>query len=343
MNINEKNKTGTILRIQRMSTEDGPGIRSTVFFKGCPLSCLWCHNPESISPRVQIHWEKIRCIGCLSCTEACTKGALAASDCGIVIDRSACDSCGACVQACPSSAMDAYGEVINPPDLVREVLKDKAYFRSSGGGLTLSGGEPAMQSAFAQELFSLLGKEGISTALDTCGQCSWETLAALLPDTDLVLYDLKEIDPDRHKKFTGQSNTRILENIILLARLVREQGRPGELWIRTPLIPGCTATPENIRGIGAFIQMHLGREVRRWELCTFNNLCIHKYESLGITWDFSKTGLLSADEAEYFASLARESGVDPAIVRVSGPVREVDPDEAPEDRIPKDSIQGGAC
>ena len=239
--------------------------------------------------------------------------------------------------------MDAYGEVINPQDLVREVLKDKAYFRSSGGGVTLSGGEPAMQSVFAQELLSLLGKEGIPTALDTCGQCSWETLAALLPDTDLVLYDLKEIDPDRHKKFTGVSNTRILENIISLTRWMKEQDRPGELWIRTPLIPGCTATPENIRGIGAFIQKHLGQEVRRWELCTFNNLCINKHESLGITWDLGKTALLSADEAESLASLARESGVDPTIVRVSGPVREVDPDEAPEDRTNEDSIQVGAC
>jgi pyruvate formate lyase activating enzyme len=247
------------------------------------------------------------------------------------------------VQACPSAALDAYGEIITAPDLVRAVLKDRAYFQSSGGGVTLSGGEPAMQPVFALEVFSLLSKEGISTALDTCGQCSWETLEALAANADLVLYDVKEIDPDRHKRFTGHSNTRILENIIALARLVRKQGRPRELWIRTPLIPGCTATPENIRGIGAFVQKHLEGEVSRWELCTFNNLCLHKYESLGITWDLGKTALLSADETEYFANLARESGVDPAIVRVSGPTREVAPDKAPEDNLHKSAIQGGAC
>jgi pyruvate formate lyase activating enzyme len=342
MGSDKKNITGTILRVQRMSTEDGPGIRSTVFFKGCPLACLWCHNPESISPRVQIHWEKIRCIGCHSCSGVCTKGALTAGDCGIVIDRSVCDSCGACVEACPSAALDAYGEMNNPPDLVHEVLKDKAYFQSSGGGVTLSGGEPTMQPTFARELLSLIRKEGVPTALDTSGQCSWETLASLAADTDLVLYDLKEIDPDRHKIFTGQSNDRILQNIIALARLVREHGRPRELWIRTPLIPGYTATPENIRGIGAFIQKHLEGEVRRWELCTFNNLCIHKYESLEITWGLARTPLLSADEAQYLATLARESGVDPAIVSVSGPQRVAGPNEATEDETPKARIQGGA-
>jgi pyruvate formate lyase activating enzyme len=265
-----------------------------------------------------------------------------ANDGGIVIDRPACDCCGLCVRACPSSALDNYGESINSQDLLREVLKDRAYFQSSGGGVTLSGGEPALQSAFAQELFSLLSREGIATALDTCGQCSWETLEALLPETDLVLYDLKEIDPDKHNRYTGRSNTRILENIISLASLMREQGRPRELWIRTPLIPGCTATPENIRGIGDFIQKELGNQVRRWELCTFNNLCTHKYESLGITWDFCKTALLSADEAASLARLARESGVDPAIVHVSGPLREVAPDDTPEDETNKSSVPGGA-
>ena len=325
-----------------MSTEDGPGIRSTVFFKGCPLSCLWCHNPESISPRIQIHWEKIRCIACHSCKEACTQGAITEGDSGILIDRIACDSCGICVQACPSAALGAYGEVIYPHDLVHEVLKDRAYFQSSGGGVTLSGGEPAMQPAFTQELLSLFRKEGIPIALDTCGQCSWETLAMLAADADLVLYDLKEIDPAKHKRFTGQSNARILENVIALARVMREQGRPRELWIRTPLIPGYTATPENILGIGAFIQGHLEGEVHRWELCTFNNLCIHKYESLGIAWDLGKASLLTADETQNLANRARESGVDPSIVSVSGPQRVVDPKEEPQDGTSKAMSRCGA-
>lgn len=343
MSTNEKNITGTILRIQRMSTEDGPGIRSTVFFKGCPLACVWCHNPESISPRVQIHWEKTRCIGCRSCIEACIKGALAVTETGIAIDRSECDSCDACVQACPSTAMEIYGEACELNDLVREVLKDKAYFQKSGGGVTLSGGEPTMQPLFAKELLSTFKQGGIHTALDTCGQCPWETLDALLPHTDLVLYDLKEIIADKHKEFTGVSNTRILENLIPLRRFMKEHSLPGELWIRTPLIPGCTATPENLRGIGIFIKEHLGPSVSRWELCTFNNLCINKYEGLGINWDFRKAGLLSRDEAEHLTCLARESGVDPGIVHLSGPMREVCPDESLEDKTHTGIARSSPC
>jgi pyruvate formate lyase activating enzyme len=311
-----------------MSTEDGPGIRSTVFFKGCPLNCVWCHNPESIRPQMQLHWEKVRCIGCRSCVEACAKGVLTAADSGITINRPVCDSCGACVRACPSTALEFYGDVTSFVDLLPEVLKDEAYFRKSGGGVTLSGGEPTMQPLFAKELLSALRKTGIHTALDTCGQCSWETLAMLLPDLDLVLYDVKEIDPEKHKKFTGVSNTRILENLIGLARAVIEQGRPRKLWIRTPLIPGCTATEENLRGIGAFIREHLKPHIGRWELCTFNNLCIHKYEGLGIDWNFSKTAMLSPDAAERFASCARDSGVDPGIVHLSGPTSLINPEQA---------------
>ena len=328
MSANEKNISGTILRIQRMSTEDGPGIRSTVFFKGCPLSCVWCHNPESISPKVQVHWAKTRCIGCRSCIEACSKGALAMAQSGIVIDRLACDSCAACVQACPSTAMDIYGEDCKPNDLAREVMKDKMYFQKSGGGVTLSGGEPTMQPLFTKELLSAFKQSGLHTALDTCGQCSWETLESLLPYTDLVLYDLKEIDTDRHKELTGVSNTRILENLIGLGHSMKERGMPGELWIRTPLIPDCTATPQNIKGIGVFIKEHLGEIVSRWELCTFNNLCTHKYESLGIDWAFKKTGLISHEEARNLASLARDSGVKTEIVHLSGPMRNADSTES---------------
>jgi pyruvate formate lyase activating enzyme len=324
--------TGTILRIQRMSTEDGPGIRSTVFFKGCLLACVWCHNPESISARLQLHWEKTKCIGCRSCIEACIKGALAAMETGMAIDQSKCDSCGACSQACPSTAMEIYGDACDLNDLVHEVLKDETYFQKSGGGVTLSGGEPTMQPLFAKAVLSTFKQYGIHTALDTCGQCSWETLDALLPHTDLVLYDLKEINADKHKEFTGASNTRILENLILLSRFMKEHSLPGELWIRTPLIPGCTATQKNLQGIGIFIKEHMGPSVSRWELCTFNNLCIHKYEGLGIDWDFRKTSLLSRDEAERLASLARESGVDPGIVHLSGPMRVAYADESLEDR-----------
>jgi pyruvate formate lyase activating enzyme len=239
--------------------------------------------------------------------------------------------------------MEIYGEVCDLNDLVREVLKDESYFQKSGGGVTLSGGEPTMQPIFAKALLSAFKQAGIHTALDTCGQCPWETLDALLRHTDLVLYDLKEIDSDKHKAFTGVSNTRILENLILLRRFMKEHSLLCELWIRTPLIPGSTATPENLRGIGIFIKEHLGTAVSRWELCTFNNLCIHKYEGLGIHWDLRKAALLSRDEAERLACLARESGVDPRIVHLSGPMREGSPDERLEDKTRECIARSGAC
>jgi pyruvate formate lyase activating enzyme len=239
--------------------------------------------------------------------------------------------------------MEIYGEAFEVNDLVHEVLKDVTYFQKSGGGVTLSGGEPTMQSLFAKAVLSAFKQCGIHTALDTCGQCSWETLDTLLPYADLVLYDLKEINSDKHKKFTGASNTRILENLILLSRFMEEHRLPGELWIRTPLIPDCTATQENLRGIGMFIKEHLGPSVSQWELCTFNNLCIHKYEGLGIHWDFRKAALLSRREAERLACLAQESGVNPGIVHLSGPLRVADANESPEDRTDTEITRSGVC
>jgi pyruvate formate lyase activating enzyme len=235
--------------------------------------------------------------------------------------------------------MDIYGEVSSPLDLAREVLKDKAYFQKSGGGVTLSGGEPTMQTNFAKELLTIFRQAGIHTALDTCGQCSWETLEELLPHTDMILYDLKEINPAKHKEFTGVSNTRILENLALLGRFIKEQRKPLELWIRTPLIPGYTNTQENIRGIGAFIVKHLGQSISRWELCTFNKLCIHKYDGLGIKWKFGKSPLLSRDDAQMLALLARNSGPPPEVIHLSGPTQESNPEESPDKNIAQ-SISG---
>lgn len=318
---------GTILRIQRMSTEDGPGIRSTLFFKGCPLKCFWCHNPESISPLHEPYWMKAKCIGCRSCVAACPTRALAAADGRIAIDRSLCSRCGDCSQACPTTALSVYGEERSAGELVAELLKDRIYFEKSGGGVTLSGGEPTMQPEFAGALLSSLKGQGVRTALDTCGQCSWETLEALLPDTDLLLYDLKEADSENHRRFSGSANTRILENLKLLACSMRERGRPRQLWIRTPLIPECTATAANLARIGEFIRETLGSLVERWELCTFNNLCVDKYGALGIDWVLRNRAPLQAAEANRLAGAAAASGVDPGIVHLSGPlVREAGSD-----------------
>lgn len=333
---------GLILRIQRMSTEDGPGIRSTVFFKGCPLACRWCHNPESISSKVQVHWVASRCIGCLECVRTCRSHALSPSAGGMVIDRDRCTGCLACTEACPSTALEAYGVRYRLDDLVNEVLKDRVYFERSSGGVTLSGGEPTLQPEFALALLAKLKAEGVHTALDTCGQASWEVLSRLLPFTDIVLFDLKEMDPDRHKAFTGVTNSLILENAQRVASSLRKNGRPSKMWVRTPLIPGHTARTDNVTELGSFIRRNLSGAVGRWDLCTFNNLCLHKYQGLGIDWPLGGVELMGRAEADAMLEAARGSGVDPGIVRLSGPLRLETGRDAPErPRAALGVVQGG--
>jgi pyruvate formate lyase activating enzyme len=335
-------RAATILRIQRMSTEDGPGIRSTVFFKGCPLACVWCHNPEGISPRVQVHWTASRCIGCSLCEGTCSTHAIKVTGRGVAIDRDLCRSCLECTKVCPSTALEPYGVSCSLEGIVTELLKDRVYFEKSGGGVTLSGGEPTMQPRFAWALLKALHEEGIHTALDTCGLTSWETLESMIPYVDLVLYDLKEMDPERHRAYTGADNALILENASRLTSCIINEGRKFRLWIRTPLIPGYTARPDNIRAIGVFIRTELGRAVQRWDLCTFNNLCIHKYEELGIKWPLKDERLMEKAQAELMEKSALASGVDPGIVRLSGPMRlEETTETPPEPRRGLELVQGG--
>ena len=230
----DKSKPALVLEIQRMSTEDGPGLRTTVFFKGCSLKCTWCHNPESISLLPQIHWVGSRCIGCRTCLDTCPHKALNMSAEGIRIDRKVCDGCGLCVEECPSTALELLGEEWELEDLVQEVLKDRVYFEKSNGGVTVSGGEPTIQTDFVVEFLKQMRAEGIKTALDTCGLCSTKALDKLLSHANLVLFDLKEIDPQKHLEFTGSDNQIILENLAHVADYIDSHLYPEELWIRTP-------------------------------------------------------------------------------------------------------------
>ena len=316
------NKTnGLVLEIQRMSTEDGPGLRTTVFFKGCSLSCSWCHNPESISPHPQVHWIDSRCIACETCLDSCPMGALSPAPEGISIDRSICDGCGACVDACPSTALERLGRQWSMADLVHEVLKDRVYFEKSGGGVTVSGGEPTLQSGFVSEFLKQIRGQGVHTALDTCGLCGRKALDKLLPHTTLVLFDIKEIDPNKHRAFTGSDNRIVLENLIHVSRYIKAHLYPEGLWIRTPLVPDTTATIQNISGIGNWIAGHLEGQVKRWELCSFNTLCRDKYTRLGLTWQFRDKSLLSEDHINSLLTAAKTSGIDPDLVYWTGSAR----------------------
>jgi pyruvate formate lyase activating enzyme len=312
---------GRILHIQRLSTEDGPGIRTTVFFKGCPLRCAWCHNPESLSSCTQTQWLSVRCIGCKTCVNACPNGCLTMTDDGLLMDRERCEACGKCAAACPSGALEALGRTVTVEEVLGELLKDRAYYEKSGGGVTLSGGEPTFQPDFADALLRGLKAQGISTALDTCGLCSTHTLERLLPYTDLVLFDLKLLNEAQHREFIGQSNERILENLLYVRDTIRHQGRPIGLWIRTPLILGATASESNLSAIGHFIADNLDSSLSRWELCAFNNLCRDQYKRLGLEWVYAKTPLMTRDELAHCERIAKSSGICPDLVLATGATR----------------------
>src|SRR6056297_2207847 len=273
--------TGLVLEIQKMSTEDGPGLRTTLFLKGCSLSCTWCHNPESISQKPQLRWIDNRCVGCLECLKSCPEGALWAGEAGISIDRSLCTGCGGCAEECPSGALELWGRVMNCSEAFDELMKDRAYFGDEGG-ITISGGEAVLQAEFVHCLFSRCRAEGIHTALDTCGVCPTEKLRLAGQEADLFLFDIKEIDPSLHTEYTGGPLERVEENYRLLVELVRNSRlhnqvwsghREKRLWVRTPVIPGMTDRRENIAGIARLILEQGEDGVDRWELCAFNNLC----------------------------------------------------------------------
>jgi len=314
--------TAPVLNVQRMSTEDGPGLRTTVFLKGCSLACTWCHNPESLSRDPEVVWHDWKCIGSRMCDATCEHGALSREGDRVIIDRRLCNGCGDCVERCPSTALELLGTERTAADVTDEVLRDHHYYAPAGGGVTISGGEPGLRPRFVRAVLDACRAEGVYTAVDTCGMCSEAALDQMCEAADLVLFDVKEIDGERHRRFTGQSNERILENLVRMADMVGRPGGPTSLWVRTPLVPDATATEENVAGIGRFLASRLSGIVDRWELCAFNNLARDKYRRLGRRWEFEDTELLTAGELGRLSEVAQRSGVDPAIVVATGATRQ---------------------
>jgi len=299
----------TISAVQHFCLQDGPGVRSTVFFKGCPLRCAWCHNPESQEDEPQLAFKEHLCIGCGKCVEACEHGARKRPG---LPDNARCQRCFACVATCPSTALLRYGESRTVADLLSELSPEFPLYRESGGGVTLSGGEPTRQARFAASLAAALSAEGIHVALETCGHYDSDDpdVSALLSHVDLVLFDVKLADPEAHCRFTGVDNRNIVGN--LLALTGQEQG--AGLRPRLPLIPGATDGPDNLRAMAGLL-----------EQCGLPSLSVVPYHAMGearrawIGWDPGPEFGDLHDEAVLEAfSVLESAGIEPCLAGDEG-------------------------
>ena len=255
--------------IKHFAVHDGDGIRTTVFFKGCPLKCVWCHNPEGIGFKPQVAYHENKCIGCMECAAVCPAGAHGGGDLH-AFDREKCMGCGACEEACLGGALKFYGKAVTVEQLLPDLLEDKAFYDNSGGGVTLSGGECLMQADFCAELLRALKERGIHTAVDTCGFVSRETLDKVIPYADIFLYDLKAYDEDCHIRCTGQSNRVILENLRYL------DGRGKKCEIRIPFVPGFN--DDQMEKLAAFVKS-LGN-ITKVKVLAYHNYAGSKYGAL---------------------------------------------------------------
>jgi pyruvate formate lyase activating enzyme len=260
--------TGLVFDFKHFAVHDGPGIRTTVFLKGCSLKCQWCHSPESQStnPEIMVHPEK--CIGCGSCVEVCPENAVISPG---IIDAKVCNLCGKCIEACYPGALELIGKNIQVTEILDEINKDRLLYKTSGGGVTLSGGEPAQQSKFTYKLLKALKENGYHSVLDTCGYTTWDNLKKILKYVDLVFFDLKHMNPIKHKKFTGVSNELILSNLKQIVGLGKSTR------IRIPLIPGFNDSEEHLRCLSKFLRE---LPVETVDILPYHKMGVSKYDSL---------------------------------------------------------------
>lgn len=282
-------RSGLVFNIQRFSLQDGPGVRSTVFMKGCPLACAWCHNPESQSPEPEIVRMRHRCMVCGLCTDKELSEPVS-------LDLDEAD-----VEACPTGALQAIGRRMGSAELVETLLRDRIFFDESGGGVTLSGGEPLLQARFVIETMRLLRAEGVHTALDTCGYAKWTDLQEAAGQTDLVLYDVKLMDEDRHKAATGVSNRLILDNLAALSKI------HANIWIRVPIIPGINDDEANLEATAEFLAPLAG--IRQVDLLPYHPTGEAKFARVGMTYALHGTPSPSIQQLETLAEIFHAKGL----------------------------------
>jgi pyruvate formate lyase activating enzyme len=303
----QEDAKGIIFNIQRYSIQDGPGIRTTVFLKGCPLRCLWCSNPESQNVMPEIVHRDSLCTNCGRCLEVCQEKAISIKDKTVLIDRKLCTNCGRCLEVCTTGALNVYGKTMSAREVFEQVKKDAEFYQSSGGGVTVSGGEPLSQPDFVAALFKLCQDRGIDTCIETSGCASKSALEKVLPYTSLALYDIKLGDRDTHQKWTNQSNSEILRNL----RLVVASGVP--VVIRVPLIPGINDTEEELRKIAQIAVDYL-KPPRIVNILPYHRFGMGKYQMLDREYTLVELTTQENQEIEKDKLLFESFGLDCEVV-----------------------------
>jgi pyruvate formate lyase activating enzyme len=301
-------QSAIITNIQGFSIHDGPGIRTVVFFKGCPLSCKWCANPECLSGSPQIGFIETLCADCGKCRDTCTNNAIRRVEGEHRIDYSLCESCGNCADQCYYGALVRYGKSMTVAEVWDAVRRDKMFYDSSGGGVTVSGGEPLLWAKFVRELFELSNQERIDTCIETCGFSDPEALLEVIPVTDHFLFDLKHMDSDTHRKHTGQSNSQILKN----AALVVQHG--ADVVFRQPLIPGLNDSVMNIEATAAFLTS-LGKSATRLQIMPYHRMGQSKYKALDMPCAMERLGAADDEQIEAVKKAYIKRGIDCTISR----------------------------
>lgn len=295
---------GLIFDIDRYAIHDGPGVRCLVFMKGCPIRCLWCSNPEGQEFFPEVAYFPGKCIGCGTCVEACPQNAIEMVGGRPKTDWDLCKNCGACTEQCYAGARKLFGTTVSSDELFERVKRDIVFFRNSGGGVTIGGGEAVAQPEFVTEFLKICKGENLHTAIETCGYCPWKNLKEIAQYTDLVVYDIKQMDPEKHKMYTGVSNKRILENLIKLSR------ENVDLLIRIPVIPGHNEDEENIRLTTKFVMEELDlARFERLELLPYHKLGAFKYTRLGRTYSLNSLQAPSDEKMEALKKIVESFGL----------------------------------